>query len=122
MKRALIIDDEEEICLLLKHQLAKLGVISDVAYTLGRGLAAYKPKEHDVVFLDINLPDGNGLEAVPLLKGVFRDVKIIICSAYNSSTERDKALEYGVFEFLAKPFSKENVLEILGWGQKNNFF
>lgn len=118
MKRALIIDDEEEICLLLKHQLAKMGIQSDVAYTLGRGLASYRPYDHDVVFLDINLPDGNGLEAVPLLKGVNRDVKIVVCSAYNSHKERNKAFEYGVFEFLAKPFSKDNVLEILGLGSE----
>lgn len=114
MKKALIIDDEEEICFLLKHQLKKMGIQSDVAYTLGRGLAVYDPADHDCIFLDINLPDGNGLEAVPLIKAMNGAVKIIICSAYNSARERDKALEYGVFEFLAKPFSKDNVLEILG--------
>lgn len=115
MKKALIVDDEEEICWLLKYQLRKMGIESAVAHSLSQGLASYENcAEVDVVFLDINLPDGNGLDIIPLLKDKNNTIKIIVISAYDSKFEVEKAYELGIYQFLGKPFSKNTISQLIG--------
>ncbi|TRX60490.1 response regulator [Fulvivirga sp. M361] len=111
--KALIVDDEKEICLLLSYQLEKLGIRSFKAHSLYEGLNMFNPDEHNIVFLDINLPDGNGLEIIPTLKAKNEHVKIVVISAYDTKSEHKKAFELGVFQFLGKPFSKKMIKEII---------
>ncbi len=111
--KALIVDDEKEICMLLAYQLGKLGITSSKAHTISDGLESFDPQEHELVFLDINLPDGNGLDIIPMLKTKSPNIKIIVISAYDTKDEHRKAYELGIFQFLGKPFSKKMVAEIV---------
>lgn len=111
--KALIVDDEKEICMLLAYQLNKLGIGTTKAHTLAEGLNAFKPQEHQLIFLDINLPDGNGLDIIPTLKLKNEAVKIIVISAYDTKIEHSRAYEMGAHQFLGKPFSKQMIVEIV---------
>lgn len=111
--KALIVDDEKEICLLLGHQLKKLGVTSSQAHSLSEGLENFNPTEHDLVFLDINLPDGNGLDIIPSLKAKNEKIKIVVISAYDTKSEHKKAYELGIYQFLGKPFTNQMVAQII---------
>ncbi|HNP18762.1 MAG TPA: response regulator [Fulvivirga sp.] len=110
---ALIVDDEKEICFLLKYQLHKLGIESVLAHNLTDGLEKFSPAEHDMVFLDINLPDGNGLDAIPLLKKKKKDVNVIVISAYNTESEQNRASDLGADVFLGKPFNKLMITQLI---------
>lgn len=111
--KALIVDDETEICMLLGYQLSKMGVDTSKAHTISDGLETYDPAEHDLIFLDINLPDGNGLDVIPVFKQKNGKVKIVVISAYDTQAEHQKAEELGAYQFLGKPFSKQRVTEII---------
>ncbi len=113
LMNALIVDDEKEICFLLKYQLRKLGIESELAHNLADGLEKFSSEDHDLVFLDINLPDGNGLEAIPLLKRKKENVKVIVISAYNTESERNKASDLGADVFLGKPFNKLMITQVI---------
>jgi len=113
LMRILIVDDEQEICLLLRQLLKKMGVDAEVAHTISGGLETFSTYHYDVVFLDINLPDGSGLDLIPKLKAVNPDTKIIVISAYTSKTEVKKAVDMGIYQFVGKPFSKNTISVII---------
>lgn len=111
--KALIVDDEEEICFLIGHQLKKMGYESSQAHSLIDGIEQFDPAEHHLVFLDVHLPDGSGLDIIPILKAKNKRVKIIVISAHDSQCEHKKALELGASRFLGKPFSNKRIIDIM---------
>lgn len=109
-----IIDDEPLISELLEEMLSRLGyrnmIISQSCKmaTEGNGNAVC-----DVIFVDIQLGDGNGLELLQDLKSQFPLSKIVICSGYGTKANVTTALKRGADGFLVKPFSMASLTELL---------
>ena len=72
MANILIIDDDEMLCNMLQRHIEYSGHKSEYALTLKDGLKAVTSKAFDIVFLDVLLPDGNGLDALPTI-GIKRE-------------------------------------------------
>ncbi|MBP6644027.1 MAG: response regulator [Flavobacteriales bacterium] len=104
---ALLVDDEEEICLLLCNMLRRMGIVCDVAHSLQEGRKAIGSGEYDAVFLDVNLPDGLGYEMIPDIKEVLPNARLIAISAMDN--ERPRALEAGADIFVPKPFNRDTM-------------
>jgi len=64
MSKILIIDDDPGICNVLSEKFKRMDQDVYWSLTLNDGLDKIGSDEFDIVFLDINLPDGNGLEAI----------------------------------------------------------
>ena len=109
----LIIDDEPDICRLLQMSLVKYGYDVKYVHDLSAGLQYIQRQQPDILFLDINLPDGSGLEALPIIKKKCPALRIITISAYDNGMEKQKALSSGASYFLAKPFSVKNLDELI---------
>ena len=105
-KSVLIIDDEADICFLLSNILKERNIKASYANTLGDGINKIISLKPHILFLDINLPDGSGLDAIVKIKELAPEIKIIIISAYDSSKERAAAFEQGANMFLSKPLNK----------------
>lgn len=110
---ALIIDDEEEIGILLGYQLKKLGIKNSYAPDLNKGKKLYQNEDFNMVFLDINLPDGNGLDIIPELKEKNKDVRIVVISAYNVEEDQKRAFKLGADHFMGKPFNSQQIQEVV---------
>ncbi len=110
--QALIVDDEPDIRNLLGLLLEQTGVRSTKATSLASAREAISVQHFDVVFLDINLPDGLGYELIPEIRRVMPGARCITISAADSESE--KALAYGADAFVAKPFTRTHILESLG--------
>ena len=109
--KALIIDDEEDICFLLKNMLKSLDFEATSAGTLKDGFEALKSASFNVIFLDINLPDGSGLEAIEKIKKTISDnIKIIMISAFDGFSERKIAEQKGANYFIGKPLTKDKII------------
>lgn len=102
----LIIDDEADICFLLTNILKERNIEASFANTLSDGLIKIDLLKPLILFLDINLPDGSGLDTIAQIKSLYPHIKIIIISAYDSSKERIAAIELGANMFLSKPLNK----------------
>ncbi|WP_260607396.1 response regulator [Chitinophaga polysaccharea] len=110
----LIIDDEPDICRLLQLTLVRHGYSVKYVHELGEGMRSIFKHQPDLLFLDIHLPDGSGLEALPVIKERCPTLPVITISAYDNAMEKQTALKAGAAFFLAKPFSLKNVDELMG--------
>lgn len=109
----LIIDDEPDICQLLQLSLSKQGYKVKYVHRLSEGMQFLERQQPDVLFLDIHLPDGSGLEALPAIKTHYPNLPVITISAYDNGMEKQRALTAGAAHFLPKPFNVGELQEIL---------
>ncbi|HEX8515475.1 MAG TPA: response regulator [Bacteroidia bacterium] len=107
----LIIDDEKELCVLLENFLAKKTLEIDYSNSLESGVEKFKKMNPDLLILDHNLPDGNGIDNISMFKKLNNSLKIIIISAM--SNLRNEALEKGADFFIEKPISFSQLNTIL---------
>lgn len=110
-KHVLVVDDEEEICLLLSGMLKKLGLYVACANDINGAEEVLHREKFNTVFVDLKLPDGTGIDLFGTIKEQNKDVKIIVISAFDS--EKEKSLKEGADHFISKPFTKQDVLEAL---------
>lgn len=111
--KVLIIDDETDICFLLKNILKKKNFEVSSATTLEEGFSKLAEFSPFLLFLDINLPDGSGLDAITEIKKNYPLLKIIMISAYDSLQKCTTAKEKGIELFISKPFNKEIIYNTL---------
>ncbi len=113
MKKILIVDDERDICYLLSCMLKGKNYLAQCANTLAEARTALLDHAPFIIFLDINLPDGSGLHFIEFIKNTAPDTKVILMTAYNEVTERKEALLQGADYFMAKPFTHEDIYQVL---------
>jgi len=107
--KVLIIDDEPDICFLLKNILEKKGLDVQYVNRLADAKHALQSRETSLVFLDNHLPDGLGIDFLNYLKLHYPNLKIIMVTAHDSPEDRKKAVQRGVDIFLGKPFTRESI-------------
>jgi DNA-binding response OmpR family regulator len=112
-KKILILDDEKEICFLLSALLKQMGYITDQAFTIEEALGKFQVDAFDLVFLDLNLPDGLGYHLVPKIKEHNDQSKIIMISAHDGMLKQIEAEINGIDFFIDKPFNREKISEAL---------
>lgn len=111
MKKALVVDDELDICRLLTLHLKALGLDAEYVSTIGEAKTRISPAGYDVIFVDLNLPDGSGFDLLESLNLIHSTSRVIVISAYD--VERKKVLESGADGFIPKPFSKRTIELVL---------
>jgi DNA-binding response OmpR family regulator len=83
-KKVIIIDDEVDLCRLLRTYLEELNYEVFLAHRLAEGLALIHQIKPDIIFIDNNLPDGVGWERLTFLSAQNPNCKINLISAYHT--------------------------------------
>ena len=110
MAEILIIDDEPHVCNMLSDLVTELGHVPIVEHTLDRGIRQNERRQVDVILLDIKLPDGNGLEAIPHLKGTGSRPEVIIITGYGDPDGAELAITSGAWHYIQKKDSIQNIV------------
>ncbi|MCZ6832654.1 MAG: sigma-54 dependent transcriptional regulator, partial [Acidobacteria bacterium] len=110
MPRVLVIDDEPVVQDVLARILDRAGYGSSAAVTGRDGLQLLAEGKHDLVILDVMLPDGNGVDILRAIKKEDRDLPVIMMTAYGSVDNAVSAMKEGAFHYVTKPFANEEVL------------
>jgi len=84
LKKILIVDDEENIRLLYKEELTDEGYIIETADSVKNAIKKIEKFTPDLIILDIKMPEIDGLEGLKKFKELFKDIPVILCSAYES--------------------------------------
>ncbi|MCT4588503.1 MAG: response regulator transcription factor [Carboxylicivirga sp.] len=101
--RVLVVEDEPQLAQSIQQFVASEGHNCEVAGDLVSALDLVDSL-FDIIILDLNLPDGNGLEVVKKVKGMNMQTGIIIVSARDSLDNKIEGLELGADDYLTKPF------------------
>jgi len=102
--KLLVVEDELELLNTICGYLQKEDYVVESAATFFEGedkLISYK---YDVVILDINLPDGNGLDLLQIVKDRYPETGVLIVSAKDSLDDKLEGLDLGADDYITKPF------------------
>lgn len=106
----LIVDDEEDVCLLLKRSFRREFKTVETAHLLQDALQVAERLRPDILLLDNNLPDGLGLEFVEKFKSIKPEMYVILFSAMDLQQE---AIVAGADVFLGKPLNLGVIREVM---------
>ena len=107
--RILVVDDEPSIRKTLSVNLARHGYDVDTAETGYEALDRYSRKKHDLILLDLGLPDIDGLEVIQQVRQR-ASTPIIVLSVREAEHAKVAALDLGADDYLTKPFGVEELL------------
>jgi two-component system NtrC family response regulator len=104
MTQVLIIDDDKNICKMLSKMVKQLGYESDFEVTLQDGLQAALKNPYEIVFVDVMLPDGIGLDILPRIKETSPSPEVIIITGEGDPEGAEFAIKNGAWDYIQKPF------------------
>ena len=110
MANILIIDDDRMLCDLLCRQIRRMEHEPVYALDIEGGLREINSKDFDVVYLDVNLPDGSGLDILPRIRKVPSSPEVIIFTAEGDPEGAELAIESGAWDYIEKPSSVKEML------------
>lgn len=109
MAKLLIIDDDPKIRLFLSDILEGWGHFCSQAGTAEHGKSLAFSIDHDVILLDLDLPDKNGLQILPDLTRAPSNPEIIIITGTGDISGAKLAFKYGAWDYIQKPFTIDEV-------------
>jgi two-component system, NtrC family, response regulator len=104
MAKILIIDDDEVFCRGLAKAMAVGGNEVHCAHTIEEGRRLSASGSFDVVFLDVMLPDGNGLDLLSEIRAVSSEPEVIILTGSGTTDGAELAISSGAWDYIQKPF------------------
>lgn len=102
MANVLIIDDNEMFCEMLSQMVTDLGHQVSYVLTLGKGLETAISGKYEVIFLDVQLPDGNGLEILPKIREIPDGPEVIIITVAGDQDGAELAMKNGAWDYVEK--------------------
>ncbi len=112
MSKAIIIDDElhfvESLKVLIDLHCPQIKII-DVAPSVKEGITLIKKQKPDLIFLDIDMPDGDGFDVLEKISG--RDFEVIFTISYNEFAIR--AFEFSALNYLIKPINPNELKKVI---------
>jgi len=117
--RALIVDDEPDLCELLSLTLARMGVDSTAVHDLAAARAELSGRQRfGLCLTDLRLPDGDGLELVEWIQSHAADLPVAVITAHGHVEAAVKALKLGAFDFVRKPLDVSDLRKLVNQALK----
>ena len=109
----LIIDDEADIRNLLGRIIKLEGFDVDLAEDASTGYKKLKKKDYHVILCDVRLPDGYGVDMVPVIKEGHKNSEVILLTAYGKIEDGVKAIKNGAFDYITKGDENAKIIPII---------
>ena len=113
MIKILIVDDERGVCDIIQKTFSYSGFTTFSATKAKKALSLLKKEKPKIVFLDILMPDTDGLDLLKQMKEIDPGVIVIMVTAKHDEATQRKALESGADEFVKKPFSHNYLRDVV---------
>lgn len=102
-KKALIIDDEPDLCELAEITLSRMNIDTLSVHDVITAKNELEKQHFDLCLTDMNLPDGNGIEIVIHIQKHYPHIPVAVITAYGNMETAIQALKNGAFDFVSKP-------------------
>ena len=109
MAKVLIIDDDELICEMLSLMVEDMGHTPSYSLTIQEGFKRASSEEFDVIFLDIRMPDGNGLDLLPSIRELPSQPEVIIITGLGDPDGAEIAIKNGAWDYIEKSSSTKEM-------------
>ena len=120
-EKVLVVDDERLIRWSLKENLGKSRYEVIEAENGNDAMKVFSESLPDIVLLDINLPDMSGIEVLRSVKGMDKDVPVVIITAFGNIQTAVDAMKFGAYDFIEKPFEIEKLNIVIEKALENAF-
>lgn len=110
LRKILVVDDDKLLCWSIARILTPRNGAVKCVSGVREAIAEVTGERFDLILLDINLPDGNGLDLLETIRCVAPDTKIIILSGDASPMNRERAHAIGASRFIEKPFENDHLV------------
>ena len=111
MAKILLVDDAAFMRMMLKNTLSQVGYTDLIEAEDGvKAVEAYTAEKPDLVFMDITMPNKDGLETLKEIKAMDPGATVVMCSAMGQETMVMDSIKSGAKDFIVKPFKPERVL------------
>lgn len=109
MERVLIIDDDLELCALLKERLSTENFVTDAVHDGHAGVDRALSQDYSLIVLDLMLPGIGGLDVLRAIR-MRSSVPVLILTARGEDVERILGLEIGADDYVPKPFNPRELI------------
>ena len=109
MDKVLIIDDDKELCVLIKRSVLSEDIEADFCNTGKEGLQKLKEKEYQLVILDVMMPGMDGFETLEEIRKE-NSLPILMFTSKNDSASKVRGLRAGADDYLTKPFDMDELI------------
>ncbi|MDF1882575.1 response regulator [Sulfurimonas sp. SAG-AH-194-C21] len=111
----LVVEDNKTNQMLLCMLLEEFGISSDIANDGLEAVSMYDPDKHMLIFMDENMPNMNGLEAMKIIREKHKDKCgwIVALTANAMEGDREKFIKLGMDEYISKPIDEDELYKVL---------
>jgi signal transduction histidine kinase/FixJ family two-component response regulator len=107
----LVVDDDEQVCDILKTSLTDAGYIVDAVLEPETALKKFREQEYDAVLVDVMLPKVLGTDLLAQLKQIDPDIAVILVTAHPAIDTARKAVQLQAFDYVQKPFELSEIID-----------
>jgi DNA-binding NtrC family response regulator len=111
--KILVVDDEPHIREVLRELLATDGHDTQTAESGYAALSAVKEFSPHIVFLDIRMPEMDGIQCLRRIKEFDPDIAVVMISGFATLEMARRSLEIGAFDYIGKPLSFDHIREVI---------
>lgn len=105
----LVIDDDQELCSIMKRYMDREGYIVDFVHTGSRGILQVEKNDYHLILLDIMLPEIDGFSVLSEIRTI-SNVPVLMLTAKNEESDKIRGLKDGADDYMTKPFSIKELL------------
>lgn len=109
-KTILLVDDDASLRRVLAHHLSEAGYQVLTAANGKEGLDVFTSQQVEMVITDIQMPELSGLELMRRISVISPDVVVLVITAYGSIETAVEAMKLGAYDYITKPFNREELL------------
>lgn len=120
--KLLIVEDHLDLQLAIRKSLEQSGFLCETASSVKEAEEKINLYEYDTLILDLNFPDGTGLDLIRMIKKINLKTGILVVSARNALDQRIEGIELGADDYLTKPFEMaELIVRVKSILRRRNF-
>lgn len=109
MKRLLIIDDDAGLCRSIQLLMGAEGYEVQTANSEAEGLPLVETWNPEIIFLDLVLPDADGLSILQDISSRFPTIPVVVISGRQDMTATISAMQHGAYDYIRKPFDSDDI-------------
>ena len=111
--KLLLVDDEKRFVKILSKRLERRNVDVTTTFSGVEAIQALRKVDFDVAVLDLKMEDMDGLEVLKIFKKMYSKMEVIILSGHESEQTAREGIQYGAFDYLAKPCNIEILIDTI---------